>query len=177
MINIYIYTLSVEPRKYPELNQIPAQHWHMPFDNDGIWIVIGFRISRVLGFKGGLDGFRVLVAPWWCDLDVGRACRYEFLEDDKLVAKLTDQRFLLARGFVICDVSALIDHDLLHGCISREWCDSWCVAVCSNKRFAETEQNVVVCSCSNCRCRRTSTRHTCIHDCCSDDYGACEITY
>jgi hypothetical protein len=24
--------------------------------------VIGFRILRVLGFKGGLDGFRVLVA-------------------------------------------------------------------------------------------------------------------
>jgi hypothetical protein len=26
---------------------------NMPFDNDGLWI---------LGFKGGLDGFRVLVA-------------------------------------------------------------------------------------------------------------------
>jgi hypothetical protein len=46
--------------------------------------------------------------------------RYEFLEDDKLVAKLTDRRFLLARGFVICDVSALIDRNLLHGCICRE---------------------------------------------------------
>jgi hypothetical protein len=40
---------------------------------------------------------------------------------------------LLARGFVICDVSALIDHNLLHGCISREWCDSWCAS-----QFAQT---------------------------------------
>jgi hypothetical protein len=57
---------------------------------------------------------------WWVFLHADRFDRYEFLEDDKLVAKLIDQRFLFARGFVIRDVSALIDHNLLHGCISRE---------------------------------------------------------
>ncbi len=90
--------------------------------------------------------------------------RYEFLEDDQLVAKLTDQRFLLARGFVICDVSALIDHNLFVCMVVFLENDVIHASqFCSNKRLAETEQNVVVCSCSNCRCRRTSARHTYVY--------------
>jgi hypothetical protein len=59
-----------------------------------------------------------------CDLDVGSCMQMDLTDPNSwrttiLWPNWTDQRFLLARGFVICDVSALIDHNLLHGCISR----------------------------------------------------------
>jgi hypothetical protein len=105
--------------------------------------------------------------------------RYEFLEDDQLVAKLTDQRFLLARGFVICDVSALIDHNLF--CCMVVFLENDVIHAsqfCSNKRFAETEQNVSRLQLQQLQMQKNIREiYICIHDCCSDDYGACEITY
>jgi hypothetical protein len=92
---------------------------------------------------------------------------------------LTDQRFLLAGGLVICDVSALIDHNLFAWLYFSRM--MWFMMGRSLLKQTVRRNGTKCCRLQlqplQMQKNIRETIYTCIHDCCSDDYGACEITY